>query len=222
MGGSQGWRWGWERKGEGLSFKPASFLSGPLAFLSGSGPLHPGASRQWAHTCGSYSSEVVGPAEHHAGPVAGALNQGPGQGREQEDHGQVQHRHEQGEVEALRGAGARGRLYSPPAPEGSPPPPAGGVRRARQRMRGLGPYYTRPTAGGHAGSSGPSLVPSCLLWPLPGSTCMARAAHYQARPVLPQAPEGPQLLFGGSPFPDLPSIQIFKGSPWRGPVPSLA
>lgn len=51
--------------------------------------------------CGSYSSEVVGPAEHHAGPVAGALNQGPRQGGEQEDHGQVQHRHEQGEVEAL-------------------------------------------------------------------------------------------------------------------------
>lgn len=53
-------------------------------------------------TCGSYSPEVVRPAQHHAGPVAGALNQGPGQGREQEDHGQVQHRHEEREVEALR------------------------------------------------------------------------------------------------------------------------
>lgn len=178
MGGSQGWRWGWERKGEGLSFKPASFLSGPLAFLSGSGPLHPGASRLWAHTCGSYSSEVVGPAEHHAGPVAGALNQGPRQGGEQEDHGQVQHRHEQGEVEALRAAGARGRLYSPPAPEGSPPPPAGGVRRARQRMRGLDPYYTRPTAGGHAGSSRPSLVPPLSLQQAPKLPALAPPRQY--------------------------------------------
>lgn len=31
-------------------------------------------------TCGGHSSEVVSPAEHHSGPVAGALNQRPGQG----------------------------------------------------------------------------------------------------------------------------------------------
>lgn len=31
-------------------------------------------------TCGGHSSEVVRPAEHHSGPVAGALNQRPGQG----------------------------------------------------------------------------------------------------------------------------------------------
>lgn len=31
-------------------------------------------------TCGGHSPEVISPAEHHAGPVAGALNQRPGQG----------------------------------------------------------------------------------------------------------------------------------------------
>lgn len=35
--------------------------------------------------------------------MAGALNQGPGEGGEEEDHGQVQHGHEEREVEALRG-----------------------------------------------------------------------------------------------------------------------
>lgn len=62
--------------------------------LSGSTP-HAGP------TCGGHSSEVVSPAEHHPGPVAGALNQCPGQGREKEDHGQVQHGHEERKVEAL-------------------------------------------------------------------------------------------------------------------------
>lgn len=74
----------------GLSFRP--------------GRLPPAGPSPQKHTCRSYSSEVVGPAQHHAGPVAGALDQRPGQGGEQEDHSQVQHRHEEGEVEALYGA----------------------------------------------------------------------------------------------------------------------
>lgn len=75
---------------DGLSFMP-SFPS----------ELPPTPARRQARTGGSHSPEVVRPAQHHAGPVAGALSQGPGQGGEQEDHGQVQHCHEEGEVEAL-------------------------------------------------------------------------------------------------------------------------
>lgn len=52
-------------------------------------------------TCGGHSSEVVRPAQHHPGLVAGALNQCPGQGGEEEDDGQVQHGHEERKVEAL-------------------------------------------------------------------------------------------------------------------------
>lgn len=52
-------------------------------------------------TCGGHSSEVVRPAQHHPCPVAGALNQCPGQGGEEEDDGQVQHGHEERKVEAL-------------------------------------------------------------------------------------------------------------------------
>lgn len=72
--------------------------------LAGALPTPTAQARAQAHTCRSYSAEVVCPAEHHAGPVAGALHQRPGQGGEQEDHGQVQHRHEEGEVETLHGA----------------------------------------------------------------------------------------------------------------------
>lgn len=82
------------------------------------------------HTCRSYSSEVVSPAQHHARPVAGALNQRPGQGREQEDHSQVQHCHEEGEVEALYGVqstgGAGGVECRPRLAASSLPPRLGG------------------------------------------------------------------------------------------------
>lgn len=70
---------------------------GPL--LSGLGS--PAALPTLGPTCGGHSSEVVRPAEHHPGLVAGALNQCPGQGGEEEDHGQVQHGHEEWKVEAL-------------------------------------------------------------------------------------------------------------------------
>lgn len=67
------------------------------------GLLLSGSARHAGPTCGGHSSEVVSPAEHHPGPVAGALNQCPGQGGEEEDHGQVQHGHEERKVEALWG-----------------------------------------------------------------------------------------------------------------------
>lgn len=104
-----------------------------LAYGFPSSPPPAGPSPQ-EHTCRSYSSEVVGPAQHHAGPVAGALDQRPGQGGEQEDHGQVQHRHEEGEVEALYGAqstaGRPGAVRQQPS-LGSPAP--------ARRPRGRGP-----------------------------------------------------------------------------------
>lgn len=117
---------------ETLSFKPQrlpSFWSGPLASRAPSCLQGPPRTSPRARTCGSHSSEVVGPAQHHAGPVAGALNQGPGQGREQEYHSQVQHGHEEGEVEALYGAqaqstdgGAVTACCQPPAPASRLPP----------------------------------------------------------------------------------------------------
>lgn len=110
-----------------------------LAYGFPSSPPPAGPSPQ-EHTCRSYSSEVVGPAQHHAGPVAGALDQRPGQGGEQEDHGQVQHRHEEGEVEALYGvqstAGRPGAVRQQPS-LGSPPPAPGAGALIRCLLRAL-------------------------------------------------------------------------------------
>lgn len=89
--------------GEGLlSTPPRLCLFSAHSFPNNTAPsLHAPRAAPGPRTCGSHSPEVVCPAQHHAGPVAGALNQGPGQGGEQEDHGQVQHCHEEWEVEAL-------------------------------------------------------------------------------------------------------------------------
>lgn len=73
---------------------------GPKGF-SALWPRHSSSHPGVGPTCGGHPSEVVCPAEHHSGPVAGTLNQRPGQGREEEDHGQVQHGHKEREVEAL-------------------------------------------------------------------------------------------------------------------------
>lgn len=102
----------------------------------------------WARTCRSYSSEVVGPAQHHAGPVAGALNQRPGQGREQEDHSQVQHRHEEGEVETLYGVqstgGAGGVERWPRLAASSLPPLLGGRGANSVLHEGFAAYEALP------------------------------------------------------------------------------
>lgn len=52
--------------------------------------------------CPSCCSEEVSPAQHRAGPVAGALNQPPEQGGEQ-DHSQGQHRPELGKRKLFLG-----------------------------------------------------------------------------------------------------------------------
>ena len=162
-----------EQRGEGLSFKPQrlpSFWSGPLASRAPSSCLQgPPGTTPRARTCGSHSSEVVGPAQHHAGPVAGALNQGPGQGREQEDHGQVQHGHEEGEVEALHGAQAQstdgGAVTACRRPPGSCLPPRLYLVEGRCFSSSRGRRSVRGALGTPRLPSSSSVSPPLLISP---------------------------------------------------------